>query len=84
MILVGMKGRHPSRQAWGAAANLPRAAFAGYFGAAGVALLSLAHLVLFFRNEDWFWLIAPQQGVVFLSLAAGWLAMRRTGKHAYR
>ncbi|WP_433653293.1 hypothetical protein ACQP2C_14865 [Micromonospora zamorensis] len=84
VILVGVKGQHASEQAWGRAANLPRVVFAGYFGAAGLALLSMAHLALLYRDEGWFWLIAPQQGAVVLSLAAGWLAMHRMGRSAYR
>lgn len=84
VILVGVKGQRASERAWGQAANLPRAVFASYFGAAGLALLSLAHLVQFYRNEEWFWLIAPQQGAVLLSLAVGWLVMHRTGKSVYQ
>ncbi|MET7960008.1 hypothetical protein [Micromonospora zamorensis] len=84
VILVGVKGQRASERAWGRAANLPRAAFAGYFGAAGLALLSTAHLALFYRDEEWFWLIAPHQGAVVLSLAAGWLAMHRMGRSAHQ
>ncbi|MET7819880.1 MULTISPECIES: hypothetical protein [Micromonospora] len=84
VILVGVKGQRASERAWGRAAKLPRAVFAGYFGAAGLALLSTAHLALFYRDEEWFWLIAPQQGAVVLSLAAGWLAMHRMGRSAHQ
>ncbi|MFE9200727.1 hypothetical protein [Micromonospora sp. NPDC007230] len=62
------------------AANLPRTAFAAYFGAAGLAVLSMAHLALFYRDESWFWLIAAHQAAVLVSLAAGWFVMRTTTK----
>lgn len=60
IILVGIRKKEPrSPRIWGRAAQMPHGAFSGYFGATGLAILTLMHYVLYFRADPSFGVIAP-------------------------
>jgi hypothetical protein len=77
-VAVGLMGLIPqSRRLWGRARLLPRGGFAGYYTGTGLTFYLMFYLILSWRSDPAFWPVMAVEAIMFGSLVAGWIVMRR-------